>query len=592
MICKFEQIQFIVKENPNKAKLIKAREMAEKLMLHVDGTGMEKAIKHCDHFANAEVYKVQKQYAVSNVDMMQRVLQQEDMIFMARGGSSHFRLPDTDEAYMNIVLSEIEFGMNLRKWIQVFARSAYRTDPMGIIFMEVDALKVDERGVMNNARAYPTYKSSTCIHDYESTGRHLEYVCFKLTVKECLSFGIVDEKLKGKSSDAETNYFRFVDDAKDLIVYLEDGVVSLVTSGVISQKNPLPNNWNKTPGFIVSDIINYKDPSIFLSPIQPIVELADTFLQDRSIRDLQKKFHGFAKAIEPLLACSTCLGSKYIDGQNCPDCTPKGGEPTGFKFKTKISDVARFPLDILEKGSFDFNKIFGYVTPDVKSWDKQDASLDDIEQFCELTHWGTVRIKRPKAGSAGPNGEAITATEVDSNEAPKIARLNQCADWAESTETMVANFMGQFWFGERFKGASISYGRDWILKTPEELMAQYQTLVGKGAPDFSKDEALEKYYQAKYATNQIQLQKFLKMLNVEPFPHDTVANVESSSVVSFDDKLAKRYCGEWIDTVPEIDWLRKTAKDLKAGLMLYVKAKGITEPKKEVVPGVGAAQSN
>lgn len=585
MILSFLQIQDIVKNNPNKATIEKGQEMANNLMLHVEGVGMDQAIKKCEHFAEDSIYKVQKQYAMSNKDVFARLLQQEDMVFMARGGSSHYKMPDADEQAMNSILSEIEYGMSLRKWIQTFALQAWRTDPMGIIFMEVDQLAVDGNGSIKMPRTYPTYKSIFCIHDYKTTGRTLEYVCFKLTIGEAISFGITDESLKGDEAQ-QSMFYRVVDDKKDLIVKLKDGTVSLVDADQIQQKNPLANYWKKTPGFIVSNLINYKDPSIFLSPLYNVVELADAFLQDRSIRDLQKKYHGFAKAIEPLLQCDTCNGDKVVNGQKCKACALPGGEPTGFKLKTQVKDVARFPLDILENGGFDWRKIFGYATPDIESWNKQDSSLESIEQLMEMTYWGTIRIKMPttKTGGGTNSGDAITATESDSNQQPKEARLSMTADWAEKTESWIADFVGEFWFPDKFKKADIAYGRDWILKTPEELMAAYQKLLSGGSPDFSKDEALEKYYQAKYQNNQNQLAKFMKMLNVEPFPHDSVANIEKSPIIPDTDKLAKRYFGEWADTIPDIKWIVAKAPALIEELKKYVAAKAIVIKKPEAAP--------
>jgi hypothetical protein len=118
-------------------------------------------------------------------------------------------------------------------------------------------------------------------------------------------------------------------------------------------------------------------------------------------------------------------------------------------------------------------------------------------------------MKRPAPGNSG---DAITATESKSNDAPKEARLNMTADWAERTENMIADFIGEYWFKGSWKKASISYGRDYILKTADELMDIYQTMRTKGAPDFSLDEALEKFYRARYQNNPVQLVKYLKCL--------------------------------------------------------------------------------
>ncbi len=577
MILKFEQIQAIVKDRPNKKAIQHGREKSEKLMLHLHGQGMETAISHVDTFVSKPIHDVQKKYAVSNVDLFKRLLQQEDMVFSARGGSSRFNLPDTDERTMNEILANVSYGFNLRKWVRNFALQAYRCDPMGIVFMEVDKQEVGQDGQLQAPRAYPTYKSVFSIWDYATTGRRLEYVAFRLTVGECRAFGIVDERLKEMSADAESDYYRVVDDAKDVIVQRDGEVVRLVTK--MQQANPIPNRWERTPGFIISDLVRFNNPAEFVSPVDTLVELADCFLWDRSVRELQKKYHGFAKAVEPLMDCPTCAGTGFVAAKPCPSCAPAGAiKGSGFKTQTKISDVARFPLSILAEGSFDFKRIFGYVTPDIEGWDKQDSSLSDLERLMDLTYWGTTRASTP--GTVNANEK--TATEVYDNQAPREARLNMTADWAETTEAYIADFIGKFWFDNRWKKASIAYGRDYILKSSEQLMLEYQEMRTKGAPDFCLDEALEKYYQAKYQTNPLMQVKYLKMLDVEPFPHLKVSEAKAI-ITDFVDYNCKLYFGEWANTIPDGRWIIDKPEVLIAQLKEYVGAKGLVEPVPEPV---------
>lgn len=578
MILTFEQIQQIVKTNPNKAVIDKGKTMALKLMLHLHGLGLASSIKRCDYFVNEDLHKVQQEYATSNKDLFQRLLQQEDMVFSARGGSSYFHLPEAEEKQMNELISNVRYGMNLRKWVRNIALQAYRCDPMGIVFIELETLQVSETGSMNEPKAYPTYKSIFSIFDYQTTGRQLEYVCFRLKAAECKSYGIKDETLNALKADAETDYYRMVDDKKDLIVKRENDNVILVTS--IGQKNPLPNEWNQTPGFVISDLIRFNDTKEFVSPVDNVVELADSFLYDRSVRDLQKKYHGFSKAIEPLMQCPTCAGQGFVSGNPCTACTPPGADKgTGFKLKTKVSDVSKFPLSILESGSFNFKNIYGYVTPDIDGWEKQDASLDDLEELMEMTYWGTIRVKRPQPGN---NTQPITATESTSNDAPKEARLNMTADWAETTENMIAGFIGKYWFENSWKNADISYGRDYILKTADEYKDIYQELRTKGAPDSALDNAYRKWKKAEYMNNTIKQVIELKKFDVEPFPH--ISAVQSKGViVDFTDYNCKLYFGEWSGTVPEAAWISKDVKRLKEELRVYVVAKGIKEPNVETI---------
>lgn len=576
MILLFEQVRAIVKDSPNKAAIDKGKAAANKLMLHLHGRGMDSAIKHCEHFASPEIHKVQKEYAISNKDLFGRILQQEDLVFSARGGSSYFSLPDADENSMNAILDNVRDGYSLRKWVRNFALQAYRADPMGVIFMEMETAKVDTAGRMQEPRIYPTYKSIHGIHDYKTSGRKLEYICFRLSAGECRAYGINDDSIKNVPADKPSTFFRVVDDAKDLVVELKEGEVRLVTN--MTQKNPIANTLNRTPGFVVSDLVRFYDPAEFVSPVDLVVELADTFLYDRSIRDLQKKYHGFAKAVEPLLKCSTCSGEGFVGAKACPDCTPNGAtKGSGYKLKTKVSDVSKFPLEVLETG-FDFKRIFGYVTPDIESWEKQDRSLDDLEELMEMTYWGTIRMKRPKPGE---NGNDTTATEVKSNDAPKEARLNMTADWVEDTENRIADFIGQHWF-DNWKKASIRLGRDYILKTADELMEAYQTMRTKGAPDFTLDEALEKYYRAKYQNSPLMMVKYMKMLDVEPFPHIAISQAKGI-ITNFDDYNAKLYFGEWCNTIPDAYWITKKPQDLRNLLTDYVKGKGLQEPAPEPV---------
>jgi len=566
------QIANIIKTNPNKALVRKGREMADKLMLHLHGVGMDSAIVQCEYFENKDIFGVRKKYSVSNKDMFGRLLQQEDMVFTAKGGSSYFNMGEDNEKRMSALLSDVRYGLSLRKWMHVFALRAYRADPMGIIFIEVDRLIEVDGQVVNAPKAYPTYKSVYSIFDYQPNGRRLDYVCFRLSAGDAIVYGVEDPQLKEFNKTQPTDYYRFVDDAQDIIVKYDQDQAQQIGKAI-------PNRWGRTPAFIVSDLMKFDDPSCFYSPVELTTELADCFLRDRSIRDLQKHYHGFSKAIEPLLDCGTCAGTGYVQAGACPECSPYTGaeKGTGYKMRTKVSDVARFPMSLADT-SFDWRKFFGYATPDVQGWEKQDTSLGDLENMIHWTYWGTGAPQRAQGPTTkAGESQAESATKTLENRQPRYARLNMTADWSEKTEMLIADFIGEFWFDTAYRKASIAYGRYYILETPDELMVKYQEMRTKGAPEASLFESLEKYYHSSYQANPIELAIRLKLLYVEPFPHLKVS--EAKNIVTDQlDLNCKLYFGEWYSTTPDMLVLSMPVEKLRENLRAFVKAKGIPAP--------------
>lgn len=563
MILTFDQKTEIIKLNPNKELVKYARETADELMLLIYGKGMDSAIRHDAYFENTDVFTVRKNGAISNRDLFARLFEKEQMIFSAQGGSSYYTgLDKVQTEKMNATIDSIRFSMTLRNWIKQFAKPAFKCDPMGIIFVEHD----------KDQNPYPTYKSSLSIYDYKTTGRKVEYVIFQLNAKDAKAFGVVDDKLKEQKNDFKTNYYRVIDDEYDVIIKWENNLATELTG--LKIKNP----WKEVPGFVISDIISFEDTSRFLSPVYFVQELAKCFLHDRSIRDLQKKYHGFLKAIEPLLRCGICEGTGFLSGSSCPECTPAGSDKgTGFKLRTKVADVARFPIDNMKEANFDFKKIFGYVELPIDVWDKQDSSLQDNENLINDVYWGTD--SRNKTTGPTNNSKSIeeTATKTLANLQPIYSRLNMVADWAEKTENMIADFVGKYLFPGTFKKSSINYGRYYILETPYELMEEYLNMKKNRASQSALFAALNRYTHSMYESDPVMLAVELKMIKIEPFVHSTILEVQQSSPV-YEDYIAKLYFSEWKEQQDFDFLLSKKEVDLRTSLYEYAKLKAIAKP--------------
>ena len=580
MICTQEQINSIILNNPNKDVIEFGKSQSEVLTRNINGKGLKDSFKRNSYFENDDVFNNRTLNPTSNKDLFARLFQREGMVFTAHGGSTYYDglNPDQTKA-LNAKLDSIRFGYNLRTWIQQFALQAYRNDPMGVIHIEINA----------NKNIYPTYKCSYTIYDYLTNGRQLEYICYLLSSSDVISFGIMDNEVSDAKEGIAINYYRFCDDFYDTIYKKRtDSKGTTVTIVKTNGKNPIRNQFNKLPVFVVSDLISYNNSQLFISPIDNVIELAETFCGDRSIRDLQKKYCGFLKSVEPLLDCGLCHGTGQLSGSDCPDCAG-----TGKKLHTTVGDVARFSLDtIKEFGSVD--KLFAYINVPVEVWNKQDMSLNDIENMIVSVYWGTdLRSQTTNGPDINAKNIEETATKTLANLQPIYARLNKTADWAQKTENMIIDFIGQFTFKDKFKKSAVTYGRYYVLETPGTLIDEYLDMKQKGCSQIVLDEALKKYYHSMYKDNQIKLAIMIKMMSVEPFIHyglhDIQATTRDTQTINpaKTDYISKLYFNDWFVLQKE-DYLLTAAIDvLKKSLSDFATEKAkIIALEKPVVPPV------
>jgi len=557
------EIGKIIVRPRNKANIDYGKEVNRELMMHVHGIGMSAALKTLEPFENEDIASTRRTYAVSSKDLFKRLLREEQQVFTTKGGSISYTNSKTKEKKLIDSMSKFGGGIGLRRWVETFAKPAFDTDPMGLVYMEIsDNNEAPEIG--ESKKVYPTYKRITCIHDYYSEGRELEYVCFNIEKHELHEYGISER-------EGEANkYYRFVDDEFDRVVYVvnEIAILAPMREGYYAE---IPNVFGKVPAIILSDMVQYWDTGKYESRLQVLSQLGDCFLRDRSIRDLQKLYHGFAKAVEPMIKCNTCDGEGVVKGLPCPDCSVAGADRgMGYKTRTRISDVARFPLDILnEAGGFDFKKLFGYVTPDIASWQQQNSDLASLEQLMYITHYGTMS----NATVQGINGKQPvdeTATKTLMDTLPKQMVLNNLADWAEKIETWVANMSAMFMFSEQEPSVSITYGRDYILNTPEQILEVYHEMKKNGDPVSTLNEMMVKYIKSLYKGSPQKQAVELKKFAIEPFPHMATKDIEASSFVSELDKKRTRYFVEWAKTISYEGWLTSSEDELKKSLTEYV----------------------
>lgn len=560
------EILKIVKENPNKHIVKFGVDINDRLEKCILGENLNDFFKRNDYFENEQIHKERKK-TISNKDLFSMVLQKEMMVFNARGGSVLYDgITPAEQAKLNGYLDNVRNGINMRTWIQSYANKAYEVDPMGVIFIEKS----------DNGDAYPTYKSVKTVYDYKINGQHLDYVCFHLS--DCEKDAL-EEKYNWEDNDA-AKYYRFVDEIADYIVEVANNQITIIDEFTIK------HGFESCPAFVVSDVPYFKDINCRLSKLDNVIELAEQYQEDRSVRDLSKKYHGFPKLVEPLVKCDKCVDG-YIGKNICHHC-----DGTGRKKISKVSDSIKLPLEMLaENASLDISKIFMYITPDIETWNKQDNSLSDLENQISDCFWGTDNRKYTSGANLQSNLQE-TATKTMTNLQPVYSRLERTAEWAEQLEAKLVYYIGKLKYNS-LKSVSIQYGRNYILESTDEIYKQYLDYKKENSPQYILNDYLDRYLRSLYQNNPVELSMALKMMEVEPFIHYTVDECIKMGIIG-EDLQQKQYFSQWYNSKTNDYLFATTAEKMKADLLEFSKQQQKESEQKEsyaVKLGVGGTEA-
>jgi hypothetical protein len=501
-----------------------AQKTAAILAMHVLGVGLDEYIAQINSFENEDQYDVRKKYARSNRDLFERLCRPIDKVFSARGGSVYYNLPKSADESLKQILRNVENGLSLRRWIQQYWEKAYEIDPMGLVFIEID----------ERSEAYPTYKSSASIYDYKLNGRRLDYVIFDT----------------GEKTEAGDRIFRIVDDARDIRVSYD--------GNVIRELDSFTNWFGFVPAIINSDIPVFGTET-YQSPLANVIEIADEYLRETSVKSVYKMMHGFPKSWKYGMACDKCNGTGYCEGEVCPSC--KG---TKVRLKTDVADSIVLPVP---EGSDPkiAPDVAGFISPDIAAWERMSDELKGLEDMMFETLWGTHQLE---------HAENNTATGKFIDTQPVNEKLSDFSTAAEKIETFITDCIGQYFFATAYKGCSINYGRRFTIESPDTIWEKYDVSRKNMSPVSALDALLREYLYAKYENNSLELIKELKKIDLEPFIHYSPANVQSLQIAEID-YLKKVYFSEWEKTVSENEWIYGSAKSLNAKFDAWIQEKQV-----------------
>ena len=330
-------------------------------------------------------------------------------------------------------------------------------------------------------------------------------------------------------------------------------------STTIIKEETFVNPWKKVPAIINSDVLD-STLSYHISPIDSVVELADNYLRSTSVKNIYEFLHGypiFWAYVEP---CRRCDGTGLYSGETCSSCNGDG-----HTFTKDVSDVIKLKPP---KGNDEPQlapDVAGYVEPSAGTSPEMRTNLDWLWGLMHFSVWGTAIQDRV-------DNETATAAFIDVQ--PVNDRLNKFSDAFEQTEKLMTDIIGRFYIIDNYEGASINYGRRFLVEPPDVIWKKYETARAGGAPKISLDYLLIQFYQSEFKDDLRSMSIAQKGIKIEPFIHKTDEQINSLPIMN-EDKTAKFYFNEWWRTLNEEDILLKDVVGLSNEFNTFINTKKI-----------------
>jgi hypothetical protein len=503
--------------------VIQARERRAIFDALVSGNNFTSLLEKIEHVETDKRAIARKKYSKDIRDLFSRVFKKRQNVFEAVGGSEVVKI-DSEPIKQQFISYTTNFKGNksIEKYLQDTFFNLLDIDPNGLIFMEYKSQN-DEL-----EKIYPTYKSINDIRYYEANGQTCDLVIFEP---------------KKVAKDSAVKKWRFVDSVNDY-TFLENGGVF-----TLSEELSFVHPFGQVPAVIISETEKVGE-KVRISPIDQISELAKDYARDKSVLTIYKFQNGFPIHWRYIQECKSCRGIQK-EGQTCQSC---GG--SGYVKKNDVTDVVNLQLP-QEGDPIIAPNVSGFISPDLKTWEQYINDLKRFESMIEHTVWGTVEAQR--------GNETATGKFIDTQ--PITNELSKYSSNVEYVHNTLARFVLKAVNKTQNKNYFYyhSYGRRFIIDSPDVVMKRYDEAKTNGDPVTVLDRLLNEWIVSKFKGDNYTLAVQLKKVEVEPYVHYSIKEV--FDIFGQDEAKKKIMFSEfWKDA----DY-SKSDKELRADFEAYTK---------------------
>lgn len=557
MILSNQEVSEIILKG-TQPKIKSARKKADKINMHVTGKNVIDFLEKLDGYETNAQKILREKLVKTNRSLFSFILRPMDKIFTAKGGSVNYNLPKEKIEIIKTGISDVADGLDIKKYLKKIVKKHYIIDPNAVLFIDIDKDGMLETHIITSHQ----------IFWYENKGNKVKAIIFepyqkKFTPEEEKVFkDISDGRLK---QEKDKLYYRVIDQKTDRI-FVKDG------NTVYLQDDVLDNYFGFVPAIILGDEKSTNE-DIFESFITDIIDDADELLRDISVEIVHKLAHAYPRYWSYAQACTMCSGEGQIttitdasadpptyEQSTCPSC---GGE--GHKTRTNPDD--EMVLQVPESGEPVLApNVAGFVQPDLGTMEFYSKSSEKKRNSMFQSVWGTTYEQ-------GGKRETATGRFLDAQ--PVQDRLRDSSDTFSKLHKFMLDCYGKVLLREKNYQSSVSYGMRYILESPDDILDKLVEVSRENVCDVVKLDQTNKYIEAEYQNDPIELLKRKKLCKIEPFPTMTPKQISEIEWISEDDKKKKLYFSEWSMSLSEEKLIFLSEEQLKAELNNYISSKTI-----------------
>jgi hypothetical protein len=466
-----------------------ARERNNKFLALVHGKNFtDYLIEEIERIESEGRKLARKKYSKDIRDMFQRVFKKRYNIFEAIGGGTVNSLEGKILEDFEKVQNNFKGNKSIHKYLSEYLFDLYDVDPNGLIFIEYNE---------DGTKMWPTYKSIQDIRHYETYGEQVPYYVYFEPKQKVVQTG---------EGQMTVTVHRYVDSEREYVWHELNGVFTLVKDQ--------PHPFKSVPAVVVSDKIKVGS-EIRLCQVDQIQPLAEDYARDKSIKTVYKFLNGFPIHWRYVQSCHTCSGSGRKGNEKCDVC-----DGSGNLVKGDVTDYVTVKPPRSTDDPVLTPNIAGYVNPSLDVWTQYNNDLKEMEKAIEFTIWGTVQVDSSR-GNETATGRYID-TQPITNE---LSRLSSNVEYIHNT---LIKFSIEFVTnGSKSNGYYVTYGRRFIIESPDVVLEKYQKAAEAGMPNVVLDRLLNEFIVAKYKNDVQLMNEMLKKAEIEPYVHWDVLTVNT-----------------------------------------------------------------